>query len=370
MHHNPAKNVLFIDQPLEAIGARMGLGTSEIEAMLSRAKAKLLAARTLRATPFVDRSLYAGWNAMMASALLEAYKVLGLEGARDRALGALDLFLEYGWEARHGVAHVLAETSVHPEAPGGESRDHTDLPVSPSEANNLASSNFDLLDDQVLAATALLDAFEVTGERRYFDRALELGEIVLRRYWDESQGGFFDTARDSAGRQGALAITRKAIQDSPTPAANSVAAAMLDRLATLDGRPDFREKAEKTLDLFASKAREYGLYAGTYALALVSHLRPPVEVVVIGSAGSVERDQLLRAAYDARVAGVRVLAFSPASIRRQGHLPAGLAATLPNLPLDGHALALVCSGASCQPAANSPEESISALRRSVNSQLA
>jgi uncharacterized protein len=365
MHHNPAKNVLYIDQPLEAIGARIGLNVTEVEAILSRAKAKLLAARTLRPTPFVDRSLYAGWNAIMASAFLEAYKVLGLEGARDRALGALDLFLEHGWEARQGVAHALAETSVHPEAPG-----RTDLQPTRSEPIHLAPSNFDLLDDQVQMATALLDAFEVTGERRYFDRALELGEIVLRRYWDESQGGFFDTAHDSAGRQGALTITRKAIQDSPTPAGNSVAAAVLDRLATLADRSEFSEKAAQTLDLFASKAREYGLHAGTYALALVNHLRPPVEVVVIGSAGSAQRDQLLRAAYDARVAGIRVLAFSPASIRRQGHLPAGLAATLPNLPLDGHALALVCSGASCQPAANSPEELIGALRRSVNSQVA
>ena len=422
MPHNPAKNVLFIDQPLEAIGARMGLGVAEVEALLSRAQAKMRAARALRPTPFVDRSLYAGWNAMMASAFIEAYKVLGLEGARDRALMALDLFLEHGWDASRGVAHVLAEANTPPETPEGQEAAGAGFRPATLEPTFLGSSNFDLLDDQALMATALLDAFEVTGARRYFDRAFELGEGVVRRYRDETHGGFFDTARDAAGRQGALSIARKAIQDSPTPAGNSVAAAVLDRLAMLADRPDLREQAEKTLDLFAAKAGEYGLYAGTYALALINHLRAPVEIVVIGDAGSAERERLLRAAYDARAAGIRVLAFSPESLtRRSGvaqpeatlrrgsaagpgsavgpggegeenvptaesaaeelekvmgiqnalrsQLPAGLAATLPNLPLDGRPLALVCSGTSCQPPAASPEELVKALHRSGASVL-
>ena len=358
MHHNPAKNVLFIDQPVEAIAARMGLGISDVQGVLARARATMLAARALRPTPFVDASLYAGWNAMMASAFLEAYKVLGLEGAKDRALMALDLFLEHGWDAGRGVAHVLAEAGPAAWA----------KPISVG-SGNLTATNYDLLDAQVLMATALLDAFEVTGERRYFDRALELGQIVLRRFSDESNGGFFDTALDVGSRQGALNVSRKAIKDSPTAAGNSVAAAVLDRLATLTDRPEFREQAGKALDIFASKAREYGLYAGTYALALVNHLRAPVEVVVIGAADDARREQLLRAAYHAPVAGIRVLAFSPESVLTS-QLPAGLAATLPNLPLEGRPLALVCSGTSCQPPAYSPEELIAALRRSASPRLA
>ena len=59
---------------------------------------------------------------------------------------------------------------------------------------------------------------------------------------------------------------------------------VLDRLASLAARPDFRDKAEETLALFASKAAEYGLFASTYGLALLNHLKPPLEVVVIGNA--------------------------------------------------------------------------------------
>ncbi|MBI1941975.1 MAG: thioredoxin domain-containing protein, partial [Acidobacteria bacterium] len=97
-----------------------------------------------------------------------------------------------------------------------------------------------LLDDQVFVAAALLDAYEVTGARPYFDRALDLMETSLRRFWDDECGGFFDTAKGLDGRNGSLATTRKAFQDSPTPAGNSMGALVLDRLARLAERADFR----------------------------------------------------------------------------------------------------------------------------------
>ena len=346
MHHNPAKNVLFIDQPVEAIAARMGLDRAQTERILASARSKLLEARAQRPTPFVDRTLYAAWNAMMASAFLEAYKILGLEGARDRALMALDLFLERGWDHRLGIAHVLAEAARE----NGEGQ----------APHAFRASNFDLLDDQVLMASALLDAFEVTGQKRYFECALELGDITVRRFWDENEGGFFDTALDAADRQGALNIQRKSLQDSPTPAGNSVAAALLERLAFLAERPDFREKADRTLDLLASKAGDYGLHAATYGLALAQHLRSSSEIVVIGEPGSPGREALLRAAYGARGAGKRVLALSRELVAR-GDLPRGLAATLPNLRVEDRPMALVCSGSSCQPPVSSVEELARAL---------
>jgi uncharacterized protein len=357
MHHNPSKNVLFIDQPVEAIAARVGLETAEVGGILARAKEKMLAARARRPMPFVDPTLYAAWNAMMASAFLEAYKVLGLEGARDRALMALDLFIERGWDASRGVAHVLAGPAGAAGAPGGEGD------------GDLAASNFDLLDDQVLMAAALLDAFEVTGERRYFDHALALAELVVKRFSDESGGGFFDLALDAADRQGSLTIRRKALQDSPTPAGNSVAAAVLDRLAALANRPDLREKSSRTLDLFAVKAGEYGLHASTYALALVNHLRAPVEIVVVGRADAAAQAQLLQAAYRTPAAGKHVLTFSLETVAQED-LPAGLAETLPHLPLDGRPLALVCSGRSCQPPAATPEELAGAVHRALASRSA
>jgi uncharacterized protein len=353
MHHNPAKNVLFIDQPFEAIAARVKIAPEEVPQILARAQAKMLAARRKRPTPFVDTTLYAAWNGMMISALLEAYKILDDDAARASALQALDLMLAKAYDPSKGMYHSLV---------GGQARIEG------------------LLDDQVFMIAALLDAFEVTGRRVYFDRALELAEITVRRFWDDADGGFFDTAKDLDGRQGNLQLQRKAFQDSPTPAGNSIAIVVLDHLAVLAERPDFREKAQATLDLFASKASDFGLYAATYALALAQHLRPPVEVVVVGEAGDERTKKLLRAAYDAPRAGKRVFSFEPSVLDLKSSvsnpessisnlqspistsaLPPGLAATLPNVPYQGRPLALVCVGNTCQPPTSDPEELARAL---------
>jgi uncharacterized protein len=334
MHHNPAKNVLFIEQPFEAIGSRLNLSPEEVSRLLASAKRKMLEARAKRPTPFVDKTLYSGWNAMMVSALLEAYRVLGLDGARDRALQTLDLLLAKAYDPAKGMYHSLVNGQPRIEG---------------------------LLEDQVFTAAALIDAFELTGRQGYFDRALELAEITVRRFWDGQDGGFFDTATDLEGRQGSLTLRRKPYQDSPTPAGNPMAALVLDRLSVLAERPDFRQKAETTLDLFAPKAADYGLFAATYALATVNHFRPSVEIVVVGASDDERTRRLLKSAYAAERPGKHVLAFEPESVK-SGNLPAGLAATLPHLPANGKPLALVCVGTACRPPVETPEELTAALR--------
>src|SRR5579862_279735 len=340
MHHNPAKNVLFIDQPIEAIAARLKLSTEEVANILPLAKKKMLAARAQRPTPYVDTTIYASWNGMMISVLLEAYKVLGQEEWRDRALRTLNLIIEKAYEPAKGFGHAL--TRLPEEERSGS-----------PQAVQLQVSNFDLLEDQVFMVGALLDAYEVTGDRKYFDLGLNLMETTIKRFWDVEHGGFFDTAKDAGDRHGALIMQRKAFQDSPTPAPNAQAVLVLDRLARLADRPDLGEKAKATLDLFAAKARQYGLFAATYALALVNHLRPGVEVVVVGSRGDARTMQLVSAANRAPLSGKHVLAFDFADLKAK-NLPAGLAATLPRIPFDGMPLALVCEGKSCHQPVNTP----------------
>jgi uncharacterized protein YyaL (SSP411 family) len=326
MHHNPAKNVLFIDQPLSAIAARMQIEESKVADILASARRKMAEARARRQTPFIDKSIYTSWNGMLISALLEAYRVLGIRGERDRALATLDLLVTKAFDHEKGMYHTLVDGTPRIEG---------------------------LLEDQVFIIAALLDAYEITGTRFYFERAVELMETTVRRFWDEKEGGFFDTAQDLADRHGSLTTQRKPFQDSPTPAPNAVAALVLDRLDVLADREDFGEKAEATLALFAPKAGQYGLFAATYGLAVLHHLRAPVDVVVVGRADDDRTVNLLRAAYEVPRAGKRVFAFEPAVVQARD-LPAGLASTLPELPFDGAPVALVCEGSACHAPVQTP----------------
>src|SRR5215469_13861989 len=78
MHHNPAKNVLYVRASVHEIGKRMSLAPERVRELLDSAKKKMYAARLQRPTPYVDRTAYTGWNSLCVSAYLEAAKVLNL----------------------------------------------------------------------------------------------------------------------------------------------------------------------------------------------------------------------------------------------------------------------------------------------------
>jgi hypothetical protein len=330
MHHNPAKNVLHRKFPVEDVAEQTGREAGETAALLASAQIKLLTERLKRPTPYIDRTIYTSWNAMAVSAYLEAAKVLELRDVGAFALKTLDRLLAEAWDASLGLAHVVAYSDG---APG----------------QRVAG----VLDDYAFLTLALLDGWETTGERRYYDAATEVGEAMAARFYDDAEGGFFDTERVE-GALGVLAAQRKPLQDSPTPAGNPAAAAALLRLEALSGRPDFREKAEATLKNFAGIVEHFGLYAGMYGLALELLLLPSAQVVVIGA--DLEAKKLAVMAMTPFAVNKRVIVLRPEQVK-ETELPPVLAETLPNLPEPGgeKAFAVVCRGASCLPPTSDAE---------------
>src|SRR5579864_207959 len=72
MDHNPAKNVLYVRAPIEQIARRMNLPLEGVRKLLQSARKKMYAARLQRPTPYVDKTVYVGWNSLCISAYLEA----------------------------------------------------------------------------------------------------------------------------------------------------------------------------------------------------------------------------------------------------------------------------------------------------------
>ena len=340
MHHNPKKNVLHRNFSVEEVAQRLNRVQSEIERDLATAKRKLYAARLQRPTPFIDKTLYTGWNAMAVSAYLDAARVLDADPTRAFALRTLDRILHEGWDPATGLAHVIA------------------YPDSGTPARRVAA----VLDDYAFLIDACVDAWEATGEMRYYESAMQLAETMVDRFHDAEGGGFFDTEKNGADKIGALTARRKPMQDSPTPAGNSTAAAALLRLEALSGRAAFRAKAEETLAAFSGVIEHYGLYAGSYGLALERLLLPATQVAIIGS-GLAARH--LAAIANARYAINKAVLTLSADPIRAAQLPPVLRETLPHLPqlanLGSGAIALVCRGASCLPPAATPEDLIAQI---------
>jgi len=342
MHHNPAKNVLHIGTSVEEIARRLNISEERAQALLAAAQKKMYAARLLRPTPYVDKTVYAGWNAMCVSAYLEAAKVLDLAEARHFALRSLDRLLSEGWNAECGMKHVIAYSDPR------------------AERREVAVVVPGVLDDYAFAVIACLDAYEATADLSYFRFARSIGEAMVAGFFDPVAGGFFDTRGGAADRAadeqtalGILGTRRKPFQDSPTPAGNSAAAIALLRLHgyandVSDNDASYRDRAEQTLEVYAGIAAQHGIFAATYGLALVQFIQPHTQVVVVGKDDAAA--ELYRAA-------VRPLGLSMAVLRLDAdkavaqNLPPALAETIPNLPAlgGGRSFAVVCSGFACQP---------------------
>lgn len=343
MHHNPAKNVLHVNQTLVEMVAQTGASLDSLRKLRDSSRARLLAARAQRIVPFVDRTLYTSWNAMAVTAYLEAATVLRDEHAREFALLTLNRLLDEAW----GGAAVLKHVIAYPDG------------LRPRE------SAPGTLDDYAFTVNACVDGWLASGEMKFYNAAIKLADAMIEQFHDASVGGFFDTSAPlnevpAEIPLGALTARRKPLQDSPTPAGNAIAATALLRLEALSGRDDYRRIAEGTLVNFAGIVEHFGLYAGSYGLAAERLLLDPVQMVIVGAGPEADR---LEATAVARFAvNKTVIRIEPSKLLA-GELPPALEETLLPVPKpDGaEAWALVCRGRTCLPPMSDSESLLQAM---------
>jgi uncharacterized protein YyaL (SSP411 family) len=356
MHHNPAKNVLYVKQSLGEMATATGAAYGWLRELRDRARAKMLAARALRTTPYIDRTLYTGWNAMAVTAYLETARVLRMDAAKEFALRTLDRLLKEAWDGEATLSHVIA---------------YADGPEQTAGAERLPGP----LHDYAVTVKAAIDAWVASGEMRYYHAATKLADAMISRFHDAFGGGFFDSASSGMNALGALSVRRKPMQDSPAPAGNSTAAAALVRLEALCGRKEYREIAEEALACFAGVVEHFGLYAGSYGLAAERLLLDPLQVVIVGAGpGAAQLEALAVARF---AVNKTVLRIEPAQLVA-GDVPGVLAETLLQVPPPGGADALrltdkkpsagapvawamVCRGRTCLPPIVDGEELLRAL---------
>ena len=276
-----------------------------------------LAVRATLPTPYIDRTVYTGWNALMVSALVARYKVTGeqemLEAAQ-KTFGLLtdrmstnyaDVDEEDAATVRVGLYHFLAED----QAQGG----------------------IGLLADQVAYLNGALDLYEATGDSRCYDSAAEAAEYLLGVLEDWQGGGFYDLPPTSDA-VGELARPKKDIGE------NAEAALALLRLSAFGYDPArCRQTALGALRLFADKYADLGYFAASYARAVQAALAPGLHVTVVGDRGDARTQALQRAAWGHVAPAKTVETLDQDAAAKRGLPP----------DKDGGPYATVCVGTVC-----------------------
>ena len=218
--------------------------------LIAEAKRKLFEVREKRVKPGRDEKIITSWNGLMISAFAEAYRVLG----NDRYLDI----------ARRSVDFILTRLT----------RDDRLLH---SYKDGQAKFN-GYLDDYACLVSALLDLYEATFEGVYLERAKEFQDVLLSRFWDEKEGGFFFTSDDHE----ALIARSKSAFDGAVPSGNSVTTFNLLRLYYLTENTIYLERAEHVFRLFHD-AMEQNPFGFCHMLcALDFYLQRPKEITLLG----------------------------------------------------------------------------------------
>jgi len=270
-------------------------------------------ARKEHGAPYVDPTVYSGWNALAASSILRCFQVFGDEEFRGRAIGVLDFIWSNMWDAKLGVY-----------------RFHDGMPQVPG-----------LLADTALLTTACLDAYESGAGEIWLSRSIEAATWMLTNLEDESEGGFYDSG-EAPGEDGLFPVRIK------PPVENSQAASALIRLRQNTGQVRFGEAAERALLFFAGSYKELGLFSAEYAIAVQRLLEPPVRVTIAGPPGESGTAEMIRAAHKARVPFRSVEVLDPEIHSEE------LDAT--GYGYAGKPIAYICIGASCQPPVTDPAD--------------
>ena len=135
--------------------------------------------------------------------------------------------------------------------------------------------------DYAVYALALLELYRVTFDAKFLKAAIHRAQQMVELFEDKNKGGYFMTAFD--GEQ--LIARPKETYDGAMPSGNSVAAMVLQTLASLTGERSWQAAADRQLSFLAGEIGEYPSTSCFGVLAMMEALYPYRELVCATSDG-------------------------------------------------------------------------------------
>ena len=317
------KNVLYESRSLADAVKKFGKTEAQISQILTAAKQKLFAHRSLRPPPPVDTKIITSWNGLMISALAKASQVLH-ERRYLEAANRAKSFLE---------VHLYQATS------GKLKRRY-----------RAESADIDgYLDDYAFLNQGLLDLYEASFDVHLLPWAIRLQQTQDHLFWDQKQGGYFTTS----GQDQSLLLRTREAYDGVEPSPSSVAAMNLLRLWQITEQSDYKSKADKTLAVFGSGLEQRPEAMPYMISALDFGLAKPRQIVIAGAPDGADTRALLRLVWQRYLPNRVLLLADGAEGQRQ------LARWVPSLATvtrkQGRATAYICENYICNlPTADPP----------------
>jgi uncharacterized protein YyaL (SSP411 family) len=317
------KNILIELQTVAETARHFNKEEADARQLLAQSRAILLALRAKRPRPHLDDKIITAWNGLMISAFARGAQVLSEPAYLEAATRAA----------------AFARTQLYDSSRKVLARNYRE---GRSEVEGFA-------DDYAFVIQGLLDLYEASFEVNWLQFAIDLQETQDRFFFDEKRGGYFS----GTGKDASILLRMKEDNDSAEPAASSVAALNLLRLAQFRNETRWYERAEKTIDAFSPQIGQFASAMPQMLVALGLSLSTPWQIVVAGERDSRETAALLQEVHRHFLPNKILLLADGAD--GQKYLEEKLEALRGMKPVGGKSAAYVCENFTCKAPVTDPK---------------
>jgi len=318
------KNILYERQTFAETAKHFGKSELDVDESMRYRRPALFELRNKRPRPHLDDKIITGWNGLMISAFARGAQVLGDPSYLETATRAAEF-------VRANLADAKGQTLR---------RSYRGAP----------SAVAAFAEDYSFFIQGLLDLYETSFDSQWLQLAEQLQTTQDRLFWDDKNGGYFT----STGDDPSILLRMKDDNDNAEPAASSIAARNLLRLAQMRDTKELRVRGQKTIAAFATALNRFPSALPQMLVALDFSLTKPKQVIIAGKRGAGDTRDLLDEVHRHYLPNTIVLLADGGA--GQKFLAERLEEVKEMKPIGGKATAYVCENFACQAPVTSVEE--------------
>jgi uncharacterized protein YyaL (SSP411 family) len=256
------KNILIERHTTTATAKHFKKSEDEVRKSLAASREKLLSIRAKRPRPHLDDKIIASWNGLMISAFARGAQLLNDSRYLDSAVRAAKFIRAHLWDEKSKLLF---------------------------RSYREGRSNVEgFSDDYAFVIQGLLDLYETSFDVDWLKFAGELQEAQDRLFFDQKSGGYFSTS----GKDKNVVLRMKDDNDSAEPAASSVSALNLLRLAQIRNDKKLEDQGKKTIEAFSPTLSRFPSAMPQMLVALDFSSSKPRQIVIAGKPDAPESKAL------------------------------------------------------------------------------
>lgn len=298
------KQILLRDKDNIELASELKINQEKLEATILEINEKLLKARENRVRPGLDDKVLTSWNALMVTALLDAYEAFGKEEYLKLSISTANFIVKNQMDENGTLFH--------------------------SYKNGNSTIN-GFLEDYSFSIEAFIALYENTFDEKWLSYAKKLADQSIKHFYDSKSGYFyFNSDLDPK------LISRKIEKnDNVIPSSNSSICKALYKLGNLLEDDGYLKISDQLLANSLKMIEQYVPYASNWGIQLLNRSKTFHEVAIMGDEALAKKKELM-------------VQYLPNKIVLGNNSNSSTLALLENKWTNNETIIYVCQNKSCQ----------------------